>query len=92
MFHVSDNLFFGRTAEGGVRILKLNTTPSPWPKVSDEPYDRYDDKGNEFAVYALLDVVVDECSWVSVIDAVSFNPGQVFSLANEIHRGIGSGV
>ena len=82
MFHVGDNLFFGRMDDGSVRILKLPEPRSgePWPKVTDERSD------------SLLDVYINEHMWVSVIDQVGFYPTQMIALANEIHRGIGSSV
>lgn len=82
MFHVGDNLFFGRGENGEVRILKLpDPRPGePWPKVTDDRQD------------AMFDVTIHEHLWVSVIDQVGFNPTQTIALANTIHRGIGDGV
>lgn len=35
---------------------------------------------------------IDPHSWMSVLDAVGYNPGQTIEIANLLHRGIGSQV
>lgn len=37
----------------------------------------------------VFEVVLDAHSWMSVLTEVSFDPGQMMPLANELHRGIG---
>lgn len=65
MFHVSDNLFFGRLDNGDVRILKFKRPPTVWPDVN--------------RVYISADVEFDEKvpagSWPSVVASVS-NAGE----------------
>jgi len=59
MFHWTDNLYFGRRANGDVRILKLRETPYPWPSV-DGDYPT-----------ATLDITVPADQWGSIVASVS---------------------
>lgn len=59
MFHLTDNLFFGRCPDGSVRVLKLPTAPKGYPATSDEYPD------------AIFDVVIDPSGWASIIATVS---------------------
>lgn len=66
MFHYKDNLFFGRTATGHVRILKFKPLAfkelgAKWPMVYEE-----------YPVHLVeLDVTIDEYSWASIVASVS---------------------
>lgn len=59
MFHNTDNLYFGRLPDGKVRILKLPSTPSEWPKADGQYPD------------ALFDVTIDDGHWGSIVTSVS---------------------
>ena len=62
MFHVRDGLFFGRRADGSVRIIKMKPGYSTdFPVV----YQVYPAHMYEF------DITVDENSWASVVASVS---------------------
>lgn len=75
MFHYSDNLFFGRMSNGSVRILKFKGKPPEWPLAEG----LYED--------AILDVIVDQHSWCSIIASVSSfgEPSGGFDRAKEFH-------
>jgi hypothetical protein len=60
MFHFHDNLFFGRRADGSVRIVKFSRPPAHWP--------------NADAInigVTVLDVTIDPSGWASVVSSVS---------------------
>lgn len=83
MFHVSKNLFFGRKANGDVRILKFpddyKTAAVPWP---DADYDgKYPD--------AVLDIAVKEDGWCSAVASVSRSGETAVSYCDacELHSG-----
>lgn len=64
MFHVRDNLFFGRRADGSVRVLKFSLSPKDgwqgeFPRVEDQN------------AAALLDITIDADSWGSIVASVS---------------------
>lgn len=59
MFHVTDNLYFGRMPNGDVRILKFKEPPKDWPLV----YGDYE--GLE------TDLTVKSNHWASVVASVS---------------------
>lgn len=59
MFHLEDNLFFGRRADGSVRILKFTSPPLDFPQADADYPD------------AVLDKTVDTPSWASVVCSVS---------------------
>lgn len=61
MFHVTENLFFGRTSGGAVRVVKFASAPI-------EPLDV--NKAERHAD-AVLDMVLPEASWASVVASVS---------------------
>jgi hypothetical protein len=56
MFHSTNNLFFGKK-DGNVRILKLRTAPSDFPKF-DTSFPAHD---------VLLDVTIDAGTWSSIV-------------------------
>lgn len=60
MFHQANNLFFGRTKDGDVRILKLNEPPQEWPKM-----------GYSFPENTILDVTIPADHWASIVASVS---------------------
>lgn len=60
MFHWKDDLYFGRKADGSVRIIKLPPGPSAaWPRV-EWPLPN-----------AVLDVMIPAAEWCSIITSVS---------------------
>lgn len=79
MFHSHYNLYFGRLPDGGVRILKLYTSPirGDFPVV-DQPY--YD-------ANVQLDITIPPGEWASIIAAVS-KRGEVdrYNLAMAFHQ------
>ena len=82
MFHSHDGLFFGRKANGDVRILKFPSKMrvygkdnESWPKADGEYYD------------AELDETLDQHSWCSVIASVCGRgeTGNTFDEAKRFH-------
>jgi hypothetical protein len=61
MFHLSDNLYFGRHQNGDVRVLKLAQTPKAYPNVGDA-FPNTD---------VLLDVTIPADGWCSIVASVS---------------------
>ena len=37
MFHWRNNIYFGRKADGSVRILAFSVQPAEWPQADDPP-------------------------------------------------------
>ena len=75
MFHSSDNLYFGRTEDGSVRILKLPSVPVSPPTATG------------FYPEALFDALVSPTIWASIMAAVSLR-GEVegrFYVAQAFH-------
>lgn len=61
MFHWRDNLYFGRRADGSVRVLKFSVLPSHYqPRADDGHYER-----------ALLDVTIPAAEWASIVACVA---------------------
>ena len=60
MFHQQNNLFFGRTKDGSVRILKLKEPPPEWPKI----HFKYPET-------TILDVTIPAEHWASIVASVS---------------------
>lgn len=79
MFHYSDCLFFGRTENGSVRILKLNQPPPEWPQI----HFKYPDT-------ALLDVTIPAHQWATIVGILSASKLENFSYykAFDFHMGI----
>lgn len=79
MFHWTDNLYFGRRADGSVRIIKLATTPADFPKADED----------STPAPALLDVTIPAAEWASIIVAVSATgeSGEKYRRAVELHAG-----
>lgn len=78
VFHERNNLFFGRKADGSVRILKFNSkrpANAEWPQVDKEYSD------------AEFDVTIPGHGWCSVIASVSAlgEEGGRFCTAKEFH-------
>ena len=71
MFHNRDNLFFGRTKSGGVRILKLRRNPTTYPIADgdkpESPFDRAAFRKED----VILDVTIEANEWASIIASVS---------------------
>lgn len=63
MFHVSDNLFFGRLPDGRVRLIKFKHPQAKWPSVAD-PEMRSPLPGE-------LDLTLSDHQWSSIVAAVS---------------------
>lgn len=61
MFHWRDNFFFGRRADGSVRVLKFDLAPKDFPK-ADEPGT---------PVPAALDMTIPAAEWASIVSSVS---------------------
>lgn len=61
MFHVRDNLFFGRMSDGAVRVLKFKSAPasSPSAMLSYPPH------------LIEYEFIVPAASWASVVASVS---------------------
>ncbi len=82
MFHVADHLFFGRMADGGVRILKYSSAPISFPTA-----DQSRDKPNEW--HPVLDARIPASVWASIVASVSAkgeNDGRFF-IAQDFHAG-----
>lgn len=60
MHHWSDSLFFGRTKEGDVRVVKFASPPKAWPRAED-PYH----------IDSLFDMVIPAAQWCSIVAHVS---------------------
>ena len=77
MFHWTDNLFFGRRADGSVRILKFTNPPASFPQADAPLYQK-----------AELDKIIPSKEWVSIVSSVS-NCGEAFNydLAKALHEG-----
>lgn len=60
MFHWTDGFYFGRRADGDVRVLKFERSPAEWPK-ADAP--TYPD--------ATIDKVIPAAEWASITSSVS---------------------
>lgn len=78
MFHVKNNLFFGRTADGSVRVLQFAAPPRGWPKADDPPSDA-----------ATFDITIDSSTWCSVVATVSTRGEEHgrFYMAEDFHNG-----
>lgn len=86
MFHWTDNLFFGRRADGSVRVLKFKNSPAEWPQ-SDFDYKTPGGFAGD-AADVLLDVIIPSDEWCSIIASVSAG-GEVnnrFYLAQKWHN------
>lgn len=59
MFHLSDNLFFGRLPDGKVRVVKFAAPPKDWPQADGVFPD------------AVLDQEIDDGGWGSVVASMS---------------------
>jgi len=77
MFHQADNLFFGRTASGAVRILKFTKPPADWPLAKGT----YED--------AAIDIIIPMEHWASIVASVSAlgEEGLRFYKALDFHNG-----
>lgn len=76
MYHSHDGLFFGRKANGDVRILKFeNRGGVDWPKADGEYPD------------ATLDMTLDKHVWCSAIASVCSRgeSGETFDAAKGFH-------
>lgn len=78
MFHAHSGLFFGRKANGDVRIIKLSDkgrVGEEWPKADGEYPD------------AELDITLQECSWCSAIASVCRDgeTGETYEKAKAFH-------
>jgi hypothetical protein len=81
MYHLRDNLFFGRRDDGSVRLLKLR----PETRVVD--YPRADDEG-PLVPPAEFDVVISPEEWASICASVS-KAGETtdtYQLARALHN------
>lgn len=74
MFHVSDNLFFGRTKEDRVRVIKMPKNHEGFPDVNATSYPE--------AEFALS---IDPDSWSSIVAAMtkSGENGETFAAARK---------
>lgn len=61
VFHWKDNLFFGRKADGSVRVLKFDLHPADWPR-ADEPGT---------PAPTMLDLTIPAAEWASIVSSVS---------------------
>lgn len=61
MFHWQDNIFFGRKADGSVRILKFKKVVKDWPK-ADETY---------LDAEVEIDLTIPADHWGSIVASVS---------------------
>jgi hypothetical protein len=79
MFHLKDNLYFGRLADGSVRIVKFRAVPMAIPQ-ADQVFAAAD---------VLMDVAMEELQWASVVLAVSAKPEDAFRMAGAVrfHNG-----
>jgi len=77
MFHYKDNLFFGRRANGAVRVLRLPATPVEPPRVDDP------------APEARFDFTIDPAGWASIVASVSARGEENgrFYMAQDFHAG-----
>lgn len=66
MFHYNGGLFFGRRADGSVRVLKINETGAPFR--GTEPWPQADGPRREDA---RLDVTITADGWASIVASVS---------------------
>jgi len=62
MFHAGNNVFFGRLANGDVRVLRFSSTPATWPAVN-RYYSKEDGCNTE--------IVLPSGVWASVVASVS---------------------
>lgn len=79
MFHSSDHLFFGRKANGDVRILKL-----PYPNAGCAGFPSADGEYPQ----AEFDVTVPQNTWVSAIASIGRSGveiGTLYDLAKQLH-------
>ena len=60
MLHQANSLFFGRNADGSIRILKLNQPPADWPKI-----------GWSYPQETVLDVNIPPRQWASIVDSLA---------------------
>ena len=65
MFHWKDNIFFGRTADDGARILAFSSPPESFPVV-DGIYDPTDSR-----YPVTLDWTIPADHWASIVSSVS---------------------
>ena len=63
MFHVNDNLFFGRMDAGAVKVMQLLHAPTVWPKADDPP--------SAFNGNLMFCFIVKAESWAAVMASVS---------------------
>lgn len=61
MFHVENNLFFGRLDNGDVRVVMFKSTPSEWPVVTRQ-YPR---------IFTEFDFTLSASVWPSIVASVS---------------------
>lgn len=69
MFHWRDNIYFGRTYDGSVRVVKLERTEQTtvWERSSGG----MDPNGEIPARYAIYDFVIPSHEWASIVASVS---------------------
>ena len=82
MFHWRNNIYFGRKADGSVRILAFSVQPAEWPQADDPP---------SVLANTYFDVSVDADSWESIIASVSAG-GELFNrfyAARDFHESTG---
>ena len=80
MFHYMNNLFFGRLADGSVRILKFHMDKK-WPEGESPKIDqRYPD--------SMIDLEIDPNGWASIVASVSKQgeTGERFYRAEKFHN------
>src|SRR4051812_14135644 len=93
MFHWQDNLYFGRTVDGHVRIVKFDSPRSPHAMWKHEDactkatlYPEADGEFNDVKV--LLDARIPPDSWASIVAAVSaLGESGRFRQALDFHTG-----
>lgn len=76
MFHWTNNFYFGRKADGSVRVLKFDLAPKDWPK-ADEPA----------SAPAALDYTIPAAEWASIVSSVSKTgeTGESYQAAKVLH-------
>lgn len=79
MLHVANNLFFSRTADGSIRVIKLSRTPEEWPK-----------QGYFFPDDTLVDMLISEAQWARLVTALRIGgvEGDRFYEAHDFNKGL----
>ena len=84
MFHIKDNVFFGRLENGDVRVLAFSSPPESFP-IADGIYDPTDKR------YPItFDFTINADAWASVVASVSAG-GEIngrFYVAQAFHHSI----